>query len=80
MEHKLTGQDIATMRRRAGLSQAELARRLSFSRQYLCNIERGRRDIPYTQTARILNTLLAAHHETERSITIPLQTLCRLPV
>lgn len=61
----LTGVDLPELRRRVGLSQAELARRLGYTRSALWHWESGRRDIPPEQVLRIVDLLSAAAIEGE---------------
>ncbi len=53
------------MRQRVGLAQAELARRLGYSRSAIHLWESGERDIPRSQYDRLLDTLTAAAIEGE---------------
>lgn len=56
----LTGADVRAMRQHAGISQAELARRLRYSRQYICDLESGRRSIPLDLCGVLFEVLAAA--------------------
>lgn len=56
----LSGADLREHRTRLGISQAELARRLHYSRSYVCHIEHGMR-MPLS----LARALLALLSETE---------------
>lgn len=58
MPFTLTGADIRRLRDIAGVTQADLARHLGYSRQAICNWERRTdRSIPRTQYDRVLTFL-----------------------
>jgi transcriptional regulator with XRE-family HTH domain len=46
-------QILATSRKAAGLSQRDLASALGISPQYLCDIETGRREVPWHLLGRL---------------------------
>lgn len=64
----LTGADLREHRRRLGISQAELARQLHYSRGYVCNLEHGRAGIPLSlaKAALALLSELQGQLEAER--------------
>lgn len=70
----ITGADVAEMRRMVGLSQAELARRLGYSRKsgqaYISNMEHGRCSVPRMRYQAIMAVLLAAKQEHDALTTL----------
>jgi predicted transcriptional regulator len=62
----ITGDDLVKMRRVVGLSQAELARRLSYSQSYMCQLEHGRRMLPRYRYSDVMDILLRASQEQDR--------------
>ena len=46
------GDTVQALRLRDGLSQTDLAKRIGISRQYLCDVEKGRRLVSIEQAAR----------------------------
>ena len=63
VEPLMTGRDLATMRARAGLTQAQLAKQLGYGRQYIWHIERGDAPVPSHRVQDILTILTAAKAE-----------------
>lgn len=60
MPFTLTGEIVKTQREKLGISQAELARQLGYTRQAICKWERQKdRSIPRTQYERVLSYLVA---------------------
>jgi transcriptional regulator with XRE-family HTH domain len=54
---RLVGHEVRSARRAAGLTQAELARRLGTSPAYVTNVEAGRLNLTIGQLARIADAL-----------------------
>lgn len=63
VEPLLSGRKLAEMRVRAGLSQAELARRLGYGRQYIYHMEVGDCPVPKDRVQQIITLLTAAKAE-----------------
>ncbi|MGZ6360302.1 MAG: helix-turn-helix domain-containing protein [Ktedonobacterales bacterium] len=65
----LTGADLRAHRTRLGISQAELARQLHYSRSYVCDMERGYRHIPFALAKAFLDLLGALQAQREDAMT-----------
>ena len=68
------GDAVKALRIRGGLSQATLAKRMKFSRQYLCDVEKGRRQVSPEQAARFAR---AFRHPPQVLVELALQDAVR---
>jgi transcriptional regulator with XRE-family HTH domain len=76
---KLVGSEVRSARRAAGLTQAELARRLGTSPSYVTNVEAGRLNLTIGQLARIADALGADLHISLPLIEVEPVTVRELP-
>ena len=74
VEPLLTGRKLAEMRARAGLTQAELARRLGYGRQYIYHMEAGDCPVPKERVEQIVTLLTAAKAERDALLLAMLTT------
>ncbi len=56
-DHKIVGEFLATVRREAGVSQVDLARRLEKPQSFVSSYERGQRRIDFVEFALIAQAL-----------------------
>lgn len=65
IDHKKTGELVRLYREKAGLSLRELARRMQFSANYVCQLEHGDRYWTHEKFDRALNLIKEFTSETK---------------